>query len=103
MDDLRFSARRVGATVTVTINGDLDIATKPALLAFLVCTLQDGDHCVSLDLSGLAFIDAGGLGALICFQNRARKQGTNLVLANGSDRFRYLLRITRLDGQFELA
>jgi anti-sigma B factor antagonist len=98
--ELCLAARRAGATVTVTVIGDLDMATTPGLRDFLATALREGDERVSLDLAGLTFIDAGGIGVLVGFRNRTRLQGTQLLLIDSSDCVRHLLCITGLDGQF---
>jgi len=97
MDELRLEARRAGTTLTIEVAGELDMATKPQLIAFLDRTLRDGDKCVSLDLAGLTFIDAGGIGALVGLRNRTRGQSADLVMINSPNRVKRLLRVTGLD------
>jgi anti-sigma B factor antagonist len=100
MDGLRLAARRAGPTLAITVIGDLDVATKPDLVAFLTKALQDNDECVSLDLSGLTFIDAGGIGLLVGLRNRTRRQGTDLILINSPACVERLLFLTGLDKRF---
>ncbi|MCP2337391.1 STAS domain-containing protein [Actinomadura rupiterrae] len=102
MDGLRLAARRAGTTVTITVIGDLDMATNPELVAFLNSTLQAGDQHVSLGLAGVTFIDAGGLGVLVGFQNLARRQGADLDLVGCAECVKRLLRVARLDAYFVL-
>lgn len=102
MDGLRLAARRAGGRVTVRVAGDLDIATKPELAAYLTSTLRDGDQRVSLDLAGVTFIDAGGLGVLVGFRNRIRQQDIELVLVDSAACVLRLLKITGLDQEFAL-
>jgi anti-sigma B factor antagonist len=103
MDDLHLLAHRTDDTVTIAVGGELDIATKPALVTFLQDNLRDSDDRVTLDLSGLKFIDAGGLGLLVGVRVRAQRQDTVLSLIGTSDHFRRLLQITGLDAQFTIA
>jgi anti-sigma B factor antagonist len=100
MDGFSLTVHRTGARVTVTVTGDLDMATTPDLSAFLATALRDGDDHVSLDLAGLTFIDAQGLGALVSFRNRTRRQGIHLKLINSSNCVKRLLRLTGLDEGF---
>lgn len=82
MNELHMTASRVGVVVTVTVTGDLDIATRPDLIDFLVRTLHHGDQQIALDLAGLTFIDLGGLAMLAGFQHLMVGQGAQLVLVD---------------------
>lgn len=98
MDDgLHFGARRAGATLTIEVTGELDMATKPHLIAFVEKMLKDGDTSVSLDLAGLTFIDAVGIGALIGLRNHISGQGADLLLIKSPNCVKRLLRLTGLD------
>lgn len=103
MNGIRLAACRAGTTVTVIVIGDLDMATTPDLATFVTKTLRDDDKRVSLDLTGLTFIDAGGLGVLVGLRNHAERRGTELLLINCPGCIRRLLRITGLDKRFALA
>ncbi|MCG5218154.1 STAS domain-containing protein [Streptosporangium sp. KLBMP 9127] len=141
--DLR--TRRGGGTVTVTIVGELDIATVASLRQCLFDVLggetevhddvpggEAGVHDavpggeagvpgrgpardevlgggperdesverVVVELSGLSFIDAAGLGTLVAVHNRARRQAIPLLLAGVSPNTNRLLKITGLDACF---
>jgi anti-sigma B factor antagonist len=71
------AATAVG-TVTVSVSGELDIAT----------------------IDVLSFIDAAGLGALVALRGQARLHCTELLLAGVPAPMARLLRITGLDGHF---
>ncbi|MCP2337352.1 STAS domain-containing protein [Actinomadura rupiterrae] len=103
MDELRLRARRASTTVTVTVAGDLDVATKPELVVFLAGVLLAGDQRMVLNLGGVTFIDASGAGALVGFWKLARQQDTALVLVDSADCVLRLLAITGLDLLFVLA
>ena len=55
---------RVNDTMVVRVDGELDLATAPALWAALERPLADGDQLV-LDLSAVTFIDSTGLSVLL--------------------------------------
>ncbi|MGW0481645.1 STAS domain-containing protein [Nonomuraea sp. NPDC003214] len=85
--------------VTVVVSGELDIATTPLLRARLREAAARGPGEVVLDLSGLTFADAAGLGALVSARLHAESAGTALVLAEVPASLARLLRITGLDAQ----
>jgi anti-sigma B factor antagonist len=58
---------------------------------------------VVVDLAGVPFMDSTGLGVLVGALARAREADRRLVLAAPTDRIVRLLRLTGLDGQFEVA
>lgn len=73
------------------IEGELDRVTLPALILALASTAGSGSFCV--DLSGLVFIDVGGLRALV--NAAARLQGGHvLTLRSASPQVRRLLELT---------
>ncbi|HET9168092.1 MAG TPA: STAS domain-containing protein [Actinospica sp.] len=87
----------------LTVAAELDVATSPLLCsavdkALVYASLQ----LLILDLSGLLFIDAAGLGALVRARVRAHEQAASLLLVGASPRVLRLLRITRLIGSFPI-
>ena len=78
----------------VTVAGEVDIATAPALGECLV-RFSDGD--VTVDLSAVDFIDSSGLNALVTSHNQIERRGSRLVLRGTSSVTQRLLEITGLD------
>jgi anti-sigma B factor antagonist len=73
MTTLSFEVRPVGVTHTVVaVAGEVDMATAPQLED---CVLAQGDRDVTVDLSGVGFIDSAGLGALVHVANALRAAG----------------------------
>jgi anti-anti-sigma factor len=103
MDELHLLATRTDATVTITVGGELDIATAPALVTFLRDNVRDGDDHLILDLDELSFIGATGLGLLVGLHARMKRQDTVLTMTGTSEHFRKLLKITSLDALLALA
>jgi anti-anti-sigma factor len=79
------------------LEGELDIATTPALRERLLGVLGLGVRLLIIDLSGVSFCDAAGLAALIGTQRRARARGITVRLAAPRPQLTKLLRITGLD------
>ncbi|HTU76252.1 MAG TPA: STAS domain-containing protein [Trebonia sp.] len=68
-------------SVTVAVIGELDIATVPRFSARIEELVRRGHlRELVLDLSGLEFIDAGGLRALTELRSRIEQQGAILIL-----------------------
>lgn len=61
-----------------------------------------GNRHLLLDLTGLAFVDSGGLGFLFRLQRKLQGQGRRLILCGPQPAVRQLLDITRLTALFEL-
>jgi anti-anti-sigma factor len=85
----------------VHARGHVDVESAPVLRA----ALADGQARrhrdglrppLAVDLSGVTFLDASGLGVLIGGVRRARRLGTDLVLRNPTARTLRVLEMTRL-------
>ena len=100
MTTLRFTTKSLTGCVLVTVSGELDIATKPELIHYVNNIISTRVGMVVLDLSGITFIDAQGLSALIMIKRQAQLVHTELVLAGTPPVVLSLLRITRLDKHF---
>lgn len=65
---------RVGPVEVIEISGELDTETGDLLIACTDASLAEVQHLV-LDLSGTAFVDCGGLSALLRVGRSARRAG----------------------------
>ena len=83
-------------STVVTIGGELDVATAPALRSYLSDLIADGHTRLVLDLARLGFLDASGMGVLASTVGRLHEQGGWLRLVNVRPRIRRLLGIVRL-------
>jgi anti-sigma B factor antagonist len=81
------------------LRGELDLAAAPVLREH-VRSVAARDGSVTLDLSGVAFIDVAGLCALTTLAREAGEQGWSLDLCNPSLSVRRLVRLTSTDGLF---
>jgi anti-anti-sigma factor len=93
--------RRPGLIIA-RLEGDLDIATTPALRERLLGVLSPGVRLLVIDLSGVSFCDVAGLAVLIGTQRRARARGITVRLAAPRPQMARLLRITGLDCSFTI-
>jgi len=98
-DDLIRLSCQVGpdGLAVVTIGGDLDLATVDRTVRYVSDIIDRHDGPISADLSGLAFCDACGLGALIRIATRAEQAGRRLEFAKPSRAVARIMRITGAD------
>jgi anti-sigma B factor antagonist len=85
-------------SATVVLDGEIDIATAPAIRRFLMAALSGKDAHLAVDMSGVTFIGAAGIGVLVAAANRAREAGGGLSLLAPSPPVRRLLDVLHLDG-----
>lgn len=77
-DDAAISVRIDGKSRSVALAGELDLAAAPVVLNGLAGLSPQGD--VLIDLAGLTFIDAAGLGTLVRVRNAQLENGFRLHL-----------------------
>ena len=84
----------------VTVTGELDVATAEQAYAYLSEVIDDQPVPVSVDLAGLTFCDASGLGVLAKAARHARQAGRQLRLTSVRPSLLKIMRITGLDRAF---
>lgn len=87
----------------VAIQGRITVENSNEMRTTLTNALRGKPAKVSIDLSGVSYIDTSGLATLMEAARIARKQGTRLTLSGIRDQPRYLLEITHLDRLFDMA
>ncbi len=116
---LRTTVERSGRSVLVRAHGELDLATAAALRraldeAVAGARVGTGDGAVSgagdtgpvdlvVDLAGLAFVDATGLGALLHAADAVEAAGGRLRLASPSRMLRRMLQLLELEQRLPVA
>ena len=90
------------AVTIARLEGELDIATTPALRERLLNVFRPGVRLLVIDLSGLSFCDVSALGVLVATQRRARRLGITVRLAAPRPQVTKLLRVTGLDQCFTI-
>ena len=84
----------------VSVAGELDIATAEQAYSYISEVIDGRPAPVTVDLSGLTFCDASGLGALARVARHARQAGRQLMLASARPSLMKIMRITGLDRAF---
>lgn len=85
------------------LTGDLDRLSGSRLTEVLARLRSDGHHRVSLDVSQLDFLDAGGLRVLADADEGFRVIGGRLVLTGAPPRILRILKVTGLEGLVDAA
>lgn len=84
-------------SATVVLDGEIDIATAPAIRRVLMAAISGGNAHLAVDMSGVTFLGAAGIGVLVDAASRAREAGGSLSLLAPSPQVRWLLDVLRLD------
>jgi anti-anti-sigma factor len=84
----------------VSVTGELDIATAEQAYSYISEVIDGRPAPVSVDLSGVSFCDASGLGALARIARHARQAGRQLKLTSARPSLMKIMRITGLDRAF---
>ena len=95
--ELRTEVSEVKAWTVVTVHGEIDVATSPALRERLIDLVNDGATRLVLDLEAVDFLDSTGLGTIVSLLKRVRTHGGDLRLVCTEARIRRLFQITGLD------
>jgi anti-sigma B factor antagonist len=96
-------ARPVGdGSTAVSVRGELDLSTAGQLRDRLYALLDAGTTLLTLDVSGLSFIDSTGLGVIVAVLKRAKELGGNLVLRGPSKSARKVIDISGLSQIVEI-
>jgi anti-sigma B factor antagonist len=82
--------------------GDIDVATGPALKDRITETLVAGGVHLVVDLQDVEFIESTGLGALVGGRRRAEAVKGSLSLVCVEDRLLQVFRLTGLDTVFTI-
>lgn len=91
-----------GITV-LRIEGELDLAAAPQLRAELAPVTQDEVMTsLTIDLSGVSFIDSTGLQELLIALRQLRERGASMVLSNPRPSAMRLFQLTGMLGVFDV-
>ena len=98
---IRYEPADPDGLVGATLAGELDLDRADDVRDSLAAAAADpGCRYLRVDVSGLAFIDSYGLGALVSARNSAAAQGVTLTLAEPSPPVRKAIEVTGLGHVF---
>jgi anti-anti-sigma factor len=86
----------VGARHTPLLSGELDLASAPALEATIERTARGGTRAITLDLSGLTFIDSCGLRSILIAKRLCDARSYDFAVVPGQAQVQRLFELTGL-------
>ena len=89
-------------THCVVVRGEVDIFTAPEFKAHVTRAIDSGADVVLVDLTETSFMDSSSLGVLISAHRRLGMRDGRLVVATAVPAVLNTLRITGLDGVFDV-
>ena len=101
--DLQVIVSSVDSQHEVRLAGELDMATAAQLRDELLRLCSDGAKMVTVDMTGLVFIDSTGLSVLISALKDLRQQGGDMALRSPTPGTRKVLEITGLTEVFAIS
>lgn len=99
--DLKLTSKKDSASITVTLDGELNTMTAPELKDLLEKSIPETDT-LSLDFALCDFVSSAGLRVLLnTYKSMKAKKGT-MKLLNIGPNFSEVLNITGLDAVFNI-
>lgn len=98
---LKISTHEARGVTVVNCSGRIVFGEEAADLRDVVKSVLQRAKQIVIDLSGVSYIDSGGLGTLVGLYTSARNQGGEIKLANLTQRVHDQLQITKLITVFE--
>jgi anti-sigma B factor antagonist len=92
-----------GDAAVISVSGELDLASSPALEQELERVANAKTPLVIVDLRELEFMDSTGLSVLVKAQQRAAQNDQRFGLVNGSPQVQRLLSLTGVADRLVLA
>jgi anti-sigma B factor antagonist len=96
------TARLTPGTYVVSVTGEIDMYTSPALDRELDWILGEGGSNAVVDLAEVGFIDSTALTVLLKALRRFERGGGSLILATDDRRVLRTLEVTGLDAKFKV-
>ncbi|MCU1584848.1 MAG: anti-anti-sigma factor [Microbacteriaceae bacterium] len=81
----------------IYVTGKLNLVSAGSLREAVTETVDGAHPRISVDLTGVDFMDSSGLGALIGGLKTARQAGGDLRIAAPSDQVKLVLQLTNMD------
>ncbi|MEV4139917.1 STAS domain-containing protein [Dactylosporangium sp. NPDC049742] len=91
-----------GSPTVVAVTGELDVATSAELRQYLHARLDDGVTALTVDLTGVAFLDSTALSVFVGVYKRLHEAGSGLTLVAPHERLLRVFRLTALDRVFTI-
>jgi anti-sigma B factor antagonist len=99
--NLKIETRQTDGVTIVSCTGRIVFGEEATALRDNLKRILSSSRQIVLNLSGVAYIDSGGLGTLVGVYSSARSAGADIKLAGLGQRIRDVLQITKLVTVFE--
>jgi anti-anti-sigma factor len=93
---------QAGRHELLAVEGEIDIATSPRLIAALNEAVTDSAGAVVVDLSAVAFMDSTGLALLIRAQRRMSRRGRGFAVVCPDGPVRRIFELTDMVGMLRV-
>jgi anti-sigma B factor antagonist len=93
-NNFQFETRHNGGATLIAVQGELDLASSPALREELDRAHDAGTELVVLDLRELVFMDSTGLSVVVKAHQRALESGRRFAVVRGGKQVERLLTLT---------
>jgi len=99
---LKIETRQADGVTVMSCNGRIVFGEEATALRENLKSVLTSTRQVVLNLSGVSYIDSGGLGTLVGVYSSARASGADIKLTGLGQRLRDVLQITKLVTVFEV-
>jgi len=100
---LTITTEHHGRRSVLLLQGELDLCTRDLLRRAISDALKHRPRILVVDLSGLDFLDCGGLSALVWAHNRLAGPERQLLIAGGKPIVRRLIGLAGADAYLHLS
>jgi anti-sigma B factor antagonist len=100
--NLKIETRQADGVTIVSCSGRIVFGDEATALRDNLKRVLNSSRQIVLNLSGITYIDSGGLGTLVGAYSSARSAGADIKLTGLGQRIRDVLQITKLVTVFEV-
>ena len=100
---MKIDVSRSGNGARISISGSMYVEDSASVREKLIALLDEGVYNLTLDLSGLDYVDSSGLGVLFSIHKRCLQKGGKMTITGLRGMVEELFKLTRLDLVFNVA
>ena len=100
---MKIDISKSGNGARVNLSGSMYVEDSASVREKLIALLDEGVSNLTLELSGLDYIDSSGLGVLISTHKRCLQKGGKMTITGLRGMVEELFKLTRLDLVFNVA
>ena len=100
---MNINITKTGSGAVVSLGGSMYVEDSATIREKLIDLLDEGIVNLTMDLSGLTYIDSSVLGVLISLHKRCIQKGGRMVITGLKGMVEELFKLTRLDLVFNVS